>query len=154
MLDLWFEKIIKKEARGEAYLIRYADHLVCCFQYKGDAEMFYKSLPERFAKFGLALAMEKTKILEFGRFAERNCRARGEGKPETFNFLGFTFYCSEDSRKQFFRVKVKTDRKKATSKLKKLNEWLKTHRHLKVREIITRINQSLEGHYRSERALR
>ncbi len=70
----------------------------------------YKSLPERFAKFGLELAMEKTKILEFGRFAERNCKARGEGKPETFNFLGFTFYCSEDSRKQFFRVKVKTER--------------------------------------------
>ena len=148
VLDLWFEKIIKKEAKGEAYLIRYADDFVCCFQHKGDAEMFYKSLPERFAKFGLELAMEKTKILEFGRFAERNRKARGEGKPETFNFLGFTFYCSEDSRKQFFRLKVKTDRKKATSKLKKLNEWLKTHRHLEVKDIITKINQSLEGHYR------
>ncbi len=148
VLDLWFEKVIKKEAKGEAYLIRYADDFICCFQYKGDAEMFYKSLPERFAKFGLELAMEKTKILEFGRFAERNRKARGEGKPETFNFLGFTFYCSEDSRKQFFRVKVKTDRKKASSKLKKLNEWLKTHRYLTVKEIIMKINQSLEGHYR------
>jgi len=59
--------------------------------------------------------------------------------------LGFTFYCSEDSRKQFFQVKVKTDRKKANSKLKKLNEWLKTHRHLEVKDIITKINQSLEG---------
>ena len=148
VLDLWFEKVVKKEAKGEAYLIRYADDFVCCFQYKSDAEKFYSSLPERFAKFGLELAMEKTKILEFGRFAKRNRSIRGEGKPETFNFLGFTLYCSEDSRKQFFRVKVKSDRKKVTSKLKKLNEWLKTHRHLEVKDIITKINQALDGYYR------
>lgn len=148
VLDLWFEKVIKQEAKGEAYLIRYADDFLCCFQYKDDAEKFYETLPERFAKFGLELATDKTKLLEFGRFAKQNRRARGEGKPDTFNFLGFTFYCSEDSRKQFFRVKVKTDRKKELSKLKKLGEWLKAHRHLKIRVVINKLNQALEGYYR------
>ncbi len=148
VLDLWFEKVIKKEAKGEAYLIRYADDFLCCFQYKSDAEAFYRMLPERFAKFGLALAADKTKLLEFGRFAKRNCKSRGERKPDTFNFLGFTFYCSGDSRKQFFRVKVKTDRKKEISKLKKLNEWLKTHRHLEIAVIIKKVNQALMGYYR------
>lgn len=148
VLDLWFEKVVQKQCRGEAYLIRYADDFVCCFQYKEDAEGFYEGLAARFSKFHLELAMEKTKILEFGRFAKQNRRARSEGKPETFSFLGFTFYCSEDARKTFFRVKVKTDRKKTISKLKKLNEWLKTHRHYVVKDIMKRVNQSLTGHYR------
>ena len=78
---------------------------------------------------------------------QKNRKRRGLGKPETFNFLGFTLFCSEDSRKGFFRVKVKTDRKKMISKLKKLNEWLKSHRHLAVKDIIRRVNQSLTGHY-------
>ena len=99
------------------------------------------------AKFNLELAEEKTRILEFGRFAVENRKARGEGKPETFSFLGFTFYCSTDSHKRFFRVKVKTDRKKVISKLKKLNIWLKEHRHYRLKDMIERINQSLRGHY-------
>jgi len=93
------------------------------------------------------LALEKTKVLEFGRFAKKNRKKRGLRKPETFNFLGFTLFCSEDGREGFFRVKVKTNRKKRISKLKKLNEWLKSHRHYAVRDIIKRINQSLTGHY-------
>ena len=147
VLDLWFEKAVKRQCRGQAYLIRYADDFVCCFQHRDDAEWFYAALGERMAKFGLELAEEKTRILEFGRFAAENRKMRGERKPETFNFLGFTFYCSLDGRKQFFRVKVKTDRKKLISKLKKLNIWLKEHRHLPVKEIIKRINQGLRGHY-------
>jgi len=99
------------------------------------------------AKFGLELAREKTRILEFGRFAAENRKARGERKPETFSFLGFTFFCSLDGRKQFFRVRVKTDRKKLISKLKKLNIWLRQHRHEPLEEISKRINQSLRGHY-------
>jgi len=147
VLDLWFEKAVKKQCRGQAYLIRYADDFVCSFQHKEDAEWFYAALGERMAKFGLELAQEKTRILEFGRFAAENRKMRGERKPETFSFLGFTFYCSLDGRKQFFRVKVITDRKKRISKLKKLNIWLKEHRHLPVKEIVKRINQSLRGHY-------
>lgn len=147
VLDLWFEKSVKKQIRGEGYLIRYADDFVCCFQYKDDAEKFYSILAERMAKFKLELAPEKTRILEFGRFAAENREARGERKPETFSFLGFTFYCSKDARKEFFRVKVKTDRKKLISKLKKLNIWLKEHRHYSLKDIVERINQSLRGHY-------
>lgn len=144
VLDLWFEQAVKKRCRGEAYLIRYCDDFVCCFQYKDDAEQFHESLPRRFAKFGLTLATEKTKILEFGRFAKEKRAKRGEGKPESFSFLGLTLYCSEDGRNGFFRVKARTDRKKMISKL---NIWLKTHRHWAVKEIFSKINQSLVGHY-------
>ena len=101
----------------------------------------------RMAKFNLELAQEKTRILEFGRFASENRNARRERKPETFVFLGFTFYCSMDSRKKFFRVKVKTDRKKMISKLKKFNIWIKQHRQMRIDEIIKHVNQSLRGHY-------
>jgi len=147
VLDLWFEKSVKKQCKGQAHLIRYCDDFVCCFQYKEDAERFYLELIKRFEKFNLELALEKTKVLEFGRFAKKNRKKRGLRKPETFNFLGFTLFCSEDGREGFFRVKVKTNRKKRISKLKKLNEWLKSHRHYAVRDIIKRINQSLTGHY-------
>ncbi|WHH56822.1 group II intron reverse transcriptase/maturase [Petroclostridium sp. X23] len=147
VLDLWFTIKISKECRGDAYIIRYCDDFVCCFQYKEDAEKFYKELPKRFTKFGLELAEEKTRILEFGRFAEKDRAARSEGKPETFDFLGFTFYCSMDTKKRFFRVKVISCRKKTTAKLKKLNLWLKEHRDWSVKDIITRFNQSLLGHY-------
>ena len=78
--------------KGETYLVRYCDDFVCYFQNKLDAEKFYKSLINRFKKFGLELALEKTKILEFGRFATENRATKGLGKPETFDFLGFTFY--------------------------------------------------------------
>ena len=147
VLDLWFEKSVRKQCQGEAYLIRYADDFVCCFQQLDEAERFYTMLEERLAKFHLELAKEKTRILEFGRFAVKNRKARGQKKPETFSFLGFTFYCSTDGRKGFFRVKVKTDRKKFISKLKKLNIWMKEHRHYRLLDIIKRLNQSLRGHY-------
>ena len=149
VLDLWFEKAVKKgQYRGEAYLTRYADDYVACFQYKEDAEKFYSTQGVRMAQFGLALAPEKTRILEFGRFAEQNRNGRGKGKPETFSFLGFTFFCSKDRTQSRFRVKVKSDRKKTIAKLKKLNIWLKEQRHkLKVHELIDKINQKLRGYY-------
>ena len=149
VLDLWFEVAVRNgKFRGEAYLTRYADDFVACFQYKDDAEKFYHALGTRLAKFDLELAPEKTRILEFGRFAAENRQGRGEGKPETFNFLGFTFYCSTDRAKRFFRVKVKSDRKKMTSKLKKCNAWFKENRHrLKPTGMIQRLNLSLTGYY-------
>lgn len=149
VLDLWFEVTARKGYyKGEAYLTRYADDYVACFQYKEDAIKFYNAHEERMKNFGLSLAPEKTRILEFGRFAGQNRKRRGQGKPETFNFLGFTFYCSKSRSGKCFRVKVKSDRKKTTSKLKKLNIWLKANRHmLNVREIIGRINRTLMGYY-------
>jgi len=148
-LDLWFDTAVAKEGlRGEAYLTRYADDFVACFQYKGDAEKFYHGLGTRLAKFNLAIAPEKTRILEFGRFAAKDRLDAGKGNPETFNFLGFTFYCSSNQTKTFFRVKVKSDRNKMTRKLKKCNLWIKGNRNkLKPDELIRRLNRSLAGYY-------
>lgn len=147
VLDNWFEVMIKRRYKGEAYLTRYCDDFVCCFQNKWEAEKFYHELIERFKKFGLELALEKTKILEFGRFASENRSKRGLGKPETFDFLGFTFYCSKNGNKTFFRCKVKTSRKKFLSKIKAMKEWIKDNRNMAVGEIIKKINQKLRGHY-------
>lgn len=147
VLDLWFEKVVKKNCEGDAYLIRYCDDFVCCFQNKAEAEQFYHDLIERFAKFGLEIAPDKTKILEFGRFAKENRERRGEGKPETFDFLGFTIYCSEDSDKGFYRTKVKTSRKKKSSKIKAMKEFIKRNRNMPVAELIWKVNLKLRGHY-------
>jgi len=149
VLDLWFDTAVQKGLfRGEAYLTRYCDDFVACFQYKDDAEKFYRSLGTRLVKFDLELAPEKTRILEFGRFAEENRKARGEGKPETFSFLGFTFYCSKNQARTKFCVKVKSDRKKMTSKLKKCNLWIKENRHrYKPDGLIRKLNRSLAGYY-------
>lgn len=122
VLDNWFNVVVKRQSKGQAYLIRYCDDFVCCFQNKWEAEGFYVSLIERFRKFGLELAIDKTKILEFGRFAEENRKRKGLGNSETFDFLGFTFYCSKDGNKKFFRCKVKTCKKKFRSKVKAMKE--------------------------------
>ncbi|KHO61816.1 DNA polymerase [Thermoanaerobacter sp. YS13] len=147
VLDLWFEKRIKKACRGESYEIRYADDFVCCFQYKDDAEKFYKSLKKRLKEFELELAEEKTRIIEFGRFAEESRKRRGLGKPETFTFLGFTHYCSK-SQNGKFRVKRKTSKKKFINKVAKMKKWLKENMHEPVNQLIKRLNIKLLGHYR------
>lgn len=147
VLDNWFDVKVKRQCKGEAYLIRYCDDFVCCFQNKWEAEEFFQNLIERFTKFGLELSMEKTKILEFGRFARQNREKRGLGKPETFDFLGFTFYCSENGKKEFFRCKVKTSKKKLRSKIKTMKEWIKNNRNMPVEDLIKKINQKLRGHY-------
>ena len=147
VLDLWFEKKIKKESRGEAYLIRYCDDFICCFQYKEDADNFYEKLIKRLKDFGLEMAEDKTKIIEFGRYAEENRAKRGEGKPETFDFLGFTHYCSK-SKKGNFIVKRKTSKKKFKAKLRKSKEWLRINMHEPVESLIKRLNAKLVGHYR------
>ena len=147
VLDNWFEVKVKRKCKGEAYLIRYCDDFVCCFQNKWEAEEFYQSLIERFEKFGLELALEKTKIFEFGRFAKQNREKLELGKPKTFDFLGFTFYCSKDSKKGFFRCKVMTSKKKFRSKVKAMKEWIKNNRIMPVGELIKKINQKLRGHY-------
>lgn len=146
VLDLWFEKTVRKQCKGQAYIVRYADDFVCCFQLKSDAEAFYLALLNRLDKFNLEVAQDKTKIISFGRFAERDCKRNGQGKPPTFDFLGFTHYCSE-SKKGKFRVKRKTSRKKLNAKLKQHKEWLKIHRTTNIRDIMGRITRSLIGYY-------
>jgi RNA-directed DNA polymerase len=146
VLDLWFEKVVRKQCKGQAYMVRYADDFVCCFQYRSDAEAFYSSLSKRLQMFNLEVAEDKTKIITFGRFAERDLKRNGQGKPPTFDFLGFTHYCSKSQRGKF-RVKRKSNQKKVMAKLKEHKQWLKTHRIRDIKDIMARINRSLKGYY-------
>ena len=146
VLDEWFEKIVEKETKGYAGIVRYADDSVACFEYKEEAEKYLRSVKKRLAKFGLEVSEEKTKIIEFGRFANKNRKIRGEKKAETFDFLGFTHYCSITKDRKF-RVKRKTSRKKLNSKVAEIKEWLRKRMHCKVSETINLINIKLTGYY-------
>jgi RNA-directed DNA polymerase len=145
-LDLWVSKTVTKHCQGEVYLTRYADDFVVCFQYRIDAEQFYDALKKRLAKFGLEIAEEKTRIIEFGRFAERDVKRRGKRKPETFDFLGFTHYCGR-SRQGRFKMKWKTAHKKFHSKVNEFAEWIKENRLKPLKEIWKTVNLKLRGHY-------
>jgi len=138
VLDLWFENHVKKRCKGQAYLVRYADDFVCCFQKQEDAKKFYQALKLRLKKFNLEIAEDKTKIIPFGRFVK--------GNSPTFDFLGFTHYCGK-SKKGQFRVKRKTSKKKMYSKLKANKEWLKANRHRNMEDIVNRLRRSLQGYY-------
>ena len=101
-LDLWYRNQCKTQRyRGESAMVRYADDFVVCFQYKREAECFLRDLRARLEKFGLRLHPDKTRLIEFGRFAEEDRRKRGEGRPETFDFLGFTHYCLKTRKGRF-----------------------------------------------------
>jgi len=147
VLDRWFYQVVKRYCNGEAYLVRYADDFVCCFQYQEDAVRFYQALKKRLAKFNLELVIDKTKIIEFGRFAAENRKARGLGMPETFSFLGFTHYCSQ-SRNGKFRVKRKTEARRFKAKIKAFKLWIKTIRSLvPISDIFRQVRVKLLGHY-------
>ena len=128
VFDLWVHAWRRKVARGAVVVVRYADDLVVGFQYRHDAERFGQELADRLAKFGLELNVDKTRLVEFGRWAERDRRRRGEGKPETFDFLGFTHYCGKH-RKGYFCVWRKTTRKRLVAKLKQIKQQLRVRRH-------------------------
>lgn len=147
VLVLWFYKVVKPQFKGYSDIVIYADDFVCCFQFKSEAEQFYKMLKERFGQFGLKLEESKSRLIEFGRFAESSRKMRGNGKPETFDFLGFTHYCSK-SRKGNFRVKRKTSKKKFKAKLKLFTEWVKENRTLRKKDLIEKLNVKLAGYYR------
>lgn len=148
-LDLWFEKVVKKYLKGYSSIVRYCDDFICVFQKKEEAQKFYKTLIKRLNKFNLEIAPEKSKIIMFGRFAQINMKEKGiKGKPETFDFLGFTHYCS-NSKNGKYRVKRKTCKKKYTAKLKAINEWLKRIRNIfTAEEIAKKIRIILIGYYR------
>ncbi len=98
VFDLWVQRWRQKQARGDVIVVRYADDFVVGFEHRSEAEQFLAELRERFAQFGLELHPEKTRLIEFGRFAGQNRqRPRRRGEPETFNFLGFTHSCGEDA---------------------------------------------------------
>ena len=147
VLDDWFEKVVEKETRGYAGIVRYADDSVACFEYKEEAEKYLRSVKKRLGMFGLEVSEEKTKIIEFGRYAQRNRKRRGENKPETFDFLGFTHYCSKSIEGKY-RVKRKTSKKKFRAKVQEMKEWLNKRMHCKVSETVKLLNIKLVGYYR------
>jgi RNA-directed DNA polymerase len=144
-LDEWFEDVVRPRLKGEAYEIRFADDAILCFQHKEDAEKVMRVLPKRLEKYGLTLHPEKTRLIEFGRYAERNAKKQGK-KPETFDFLGFKHLCARN-RKGRFTVHVKTIAKRLCRGLKAIADWCKQHRHKSVDEQQKILNAKLRGHY-------
>lgn len=143
VLDIWFAYLKSHCAfRGEAYIVRYADDFIMLFQYKSDAEKMYQTLPKRLRKFGLELAMDKTKIMAFGRFAKLNSK---NGRTESFDFLGFTF-CNGTTRNGKYRVYIQTSKKKLKAKKQAVKEWLKEHMHAPVSTTFETLNRKLQGH--------
>jgi group II intron reverse transcriptase/maturase len=144
-LDLWFEKIVKPRMRGEVYLVRYIDDFVVCFQYRSDAKRFQSALSKRLAKFSLELEPNKTRLVEFGRFAHRDAK-KWNRKMETFYFLGFTHFCTRN-RQGNFMVGRKTEKTRMRRSLTKMRELLREIRHHQVKDQAKSINQVLRGHY-------
>jgi RNA-directed DNA polymerase len=145
VLDLWFERVVKPRLQGEAYLIRYIDDFVVCFQHQADAQRFQQVLAKRLAKFALALEPTKTRLVAFGRFAERDAKRNGK-RLETFTFLGFTHYCTRNHRGNF-KVGWKTDKSRLQRSLAKFHRLLQIIRHEPLKEQAEQINQFLRGHY-------
>jgi len=137
VLDLWFEKKVKPNCKGEAYLCRYADDFICAFRFKDDAEEFYKALIKRLEKFGLSLSLDKTRIIKFSRF---------EKDANYFEFLGFEFRWGT-SRKGKDIIKRRTSRKKLLSSLKKFTLWCQKCRNFRLRVIFKLLNVKLRGYY-------
>ena len=116
MFDLWAEPRRKRKIKGDVIVVRYADDFVVGFQYKWEAENFLNDLRGGLAKFGLDLHPDKTQLIEFGRFAQANQKRRGLGKPETFNFMGMTHYCTT-TRRGKFRVGRKSSEERVRGEL-------------------------------------
>ena len=125
VLDLWAHWWRGHRARGEVYIIRYCDDFVLGFQHRSDAQRFHRELNQRLTKFGLELHQGKTRLVEFGRFAAENRKRRGENKPETFDFLGFTHYCAKRRSDGGFTLRRKTIAKRMRSKLKEIGRTLR-----------------------------
>ena len=130
--DLWAKQWREQKAQGDMIIVRYADDIVLGFEHRGEAAAFLKQMGERLRAFGLELHPEKTRLIEFGRFAAEDRKGRGEGSPETFNFLGFTHMCGKNRKGGWFQVKRKTLKKRLRSKLQAMKQELHKRRHEKI----------------------
>jgi RNA-directed DNA polymerase len=147
VLDLWAERWRRTRAQGEVIIVRYADDFVVGFQYQSDAERFLSELKERFLKFNLELHAEKTRILEFGRYASEHRAKRGDGKPRTFDFLGFTHVCDK-TRRGKFTVLRRTVAKRMRAKLAELKDALRQRMHDPIGQTGRWLASVLAGHFR------
>jgi len=146
VLDKWFETVVRPRLKGEAYEIRFADDFILCFQYREDAEKVLDVLEKRFAKYGLTLHPDKTRLMAFGRKALAQSEKPGGPKSGTFDFLGFT-HIGKRSRKGNFTIHVRTMRKRLRRSLQAVTAWCREHRHDPVDEQQKALNRKLRGHY-------
>jgi len=147
VFDLWVDWWRRTRAHGEVIVVRFADDFIVGFEHREEADRFLSELKERLQKFGLTLHPDKTRLLEFGRWAEADRQKRGEGKPKTFDFLGFTHVCGK-TRAGRFTVKRRTMRKRAMAKLKSIREELQRRLHDPVPRTGAYLRPVLLGHYR------
>jgi len=146
-LDLWSEQWRRRHARGDMVIVRYADDWVAGFEYRGDAERFEREVGQRLKDFGLALHAGKTRLIEFGRFARENRRRRGTGKPETFDFLGFTHCCGTTSKGKFMVLRL-TSSKRLRAKLHAVKDELRKRMHRPIAEQGKYLRAVVNGHAR------
>jgi group II intron reverse transcriptase/maturase len=146
VFDLWVNAWRKKHARGDVIVVRYADDTVLGFQSQTEADRFLEDFRERLGKFGLELHPEKTRRIEFGQYAELNRKGRGEGKPETFDFLGFT-HISGKNRNGYFTVKRQTIRKRLRGKLQEIKQQLRRRRHDPVAQTGEWLRSVVQGYF-------
>ncbi len=148
VFDLWVQAWRKKQARGDVIVVRFADDIVLGFQHESDATRFWQELAERFSKFQLELHPEKTRLLEFGPFAAENRKKRGQGKPETFNFLGFTHICGKKRSNGRYTVLRQTIRKRLQAKLNEVKVQLRLRMHDLIPDQGRWLRAVVGGHFR------
>jgi len=146
VLDLWVQQWRTRHARGGVIITRFADDFVAGFQYRKDAERFLAELRERLRKFSLELHPDKTRILEFGRYAASDRQARGEGKPESFNFLGFTHVCGKTATGKFLIIR-RTMRDRMRKKLQEVKAELRRRRHQPIPAQGEWLHSVVQGHF-------
>ena len=146
VFDLWVQAWRKKHAQGDVVVVRYADDMILGFQAQAEADRFLEDLRERLGKFGLELHPDKTRRIEFGRHAEQDRKRRGEGKPETFDFLGFT-HISGKNRKGYFTVKRRTIAKRLRAKLQEIKQHLRRRRHEPVARTGEWLQSVVQGYF-------
>jgi group II intron reverse transcriptase/maturase len=146
VFDLWAERWRRREATGDMIMVRYADDTVVGFQHESDARRFRDAMRDRLREFSLSLHPEKTRLIEFGRFAAQNCKRRGRSKPETFKFLGFVLICDK-SRRGDFRIRRKSRRDRMCAKLREIKEGLRHRMHRPIPETGKWLAQIVAGYF-------
>jgi RNA-directed DNA polymerase len=146
VFDLWAERWRRREAAGDMIIVRYADDLIVGFEHESDARRFLDEMRERLQEFALSLHSEKTRLIEFGRFAVANRKRRGLGKPETFTFLGFTFICSK-TRRGKFQIKRKSRRDRMRVKLQAIKQELRRSMHQPIPQQGRWLQQVVTGYF-------
>lgn len=146
-LDLWFEKRVRKACKGSAYMVRYADDSVYCFEYEEDAREFYSQIKERLKKFNLEVAEEKTKIVCLRKEENDDDEVDGTGGNSSFDFLGFTHYSSADRNGKVI-IRRKTSKKKYRTSLLRCKEWIRRNRHIPTKEFMKQLKIKLQGYNR------